>query len=138
MYLAQLQSGTARVAVRVDPAQPQRVALDLKTPPPSVRIAPNTGPNSAAGILASGRDAVVVLVESSRSGYQDFRGDDFYDFILTVAEGAPQPYQVRAGNAVPAAALPLLYPGSRLHAKIGDEPSKVVVDFSRGSAAPAA
>ena len=132
--LPQLQSGTARVAVRVDPAQPMRVALDLNNAPPSVQLAENTGPNSAANILATGTDAVVVLVQSSPAGYRDFRGNELYDFVLTVAEGAPQPYQVRAGNGVPPEALQLLYPGSRLHAKIGDEPTKVVVDFSRGAA----
>jgi len=136
VYLGQLQSGTARVAVRVDVTDPQRVVLDLGSQPPSVQVARNSGPNSAEHILNTGSDAVVVMVESSPSGYRDWRGYELYDFLLTVIPGAAaQPYQIRAGNAVPPEALPLLYPGSRLHAKIGDEPTKVVVDFAQGAAA---
>jgi hypothetical protein len=134
VYLAQLQSGNARVAVRVDPVDPQRVVLDLSTQPPSVQLARNSGPNSAEHILNTGTEAIVVMVESSASGYRDWRGYDLYDFLLTVIPEVGQPYQVRAGNAVPAESLPLLYPGSRLHAKVGDEPTKVVVDFSQGAA----
>lgn len=34
------------------------------------------------------------------------------------------------GNGVPNSALPLLFPGSQLHAKLGDGPNDVVVDES--------
>ncbi len=133
LYLStQFQPGAA-VAVRVDPAQPQRIALDINTPAPSVRLARNSGPGSAEDILEHGTDATVVLVESMDAGYQDYRGYEMYAFQLTVATGAPQPYQVQAGNAVPPESLPLLYPGSKLHAKIGSDPNQVVVDFSRGA-----
>jgi hypothetical protein len=134
VYLAQFQSGQATVAVRVDPANPNRFALDLQTPPPSVRVAQASGPGSAAYILETGTDAVVVMVQFVDAGYQDYRGYEMYSFLLTVAEGAPQPYQVQAGNAVPPEALPLLYPGSRLHAKIGADANYVIVDFAQGAA----
>jgi hypothetical protein len=134
VYLAQFQSGAATVAVRVDPAQPLRIALDLKTPAPSVRLGRNSGPGSAEHILETGTDATVVMISSADAGYQDYRGYEMYVFVLTVATGAPQPYQVQAGNAVPPESLPLLYPGSKLYAKIGSDPNQVVVDFSRGAA----
>jgi hypothetical protein len=135
LYLPQFASGGAAVAVRVDPAQPTRAAIDLKTPAPSPRLGRATGPGTAAYILETGTPAVVVLVQSASSGYYDYRGYEMYVFQLTVASGAPQPYTVRAGNAVPPEALPLLYPGARLHAKIGTSPNQVVVDFSQGAAA---
>ena len=37
-------------------------------------------------------------------------------------------------NSVPASALPLLFPGSKLHAKVGDGPNDVVVDWAAGAA----
>ena len=51
---------------------------------------------------------------------------------LTIDKGA-ESYQVQVGNGVPNTALPLLYPGSKLHARIGDDPTDVVVDWARGS-----
>lgn len=134
VYLPQLASGGAAVAVRVDPAEPTRAALDLKTEAPSPRIGRAEGPGTAAYILETGTPAEVVLVQSASAGYYDYRGYEMYVFQLTVASGAPQPYTVQAGNAVPPEALPLLYPGSRLHARIGSEPNQVVVDFSQGAA----
>ena len=52
---------------------------------------------------------------------------------LTVATGVETPYQIQVGNAVPASALPLLYPGSKLNAKLGDGPNDVVVDWAAGA-----
>jgi hypothetical protein len=45
----------------------------------------------------------------------------------------PTPYQIQVGNAVPASALPLLFPGSKLHAKLGEGPNDVVVDWAAGA-----
>lgn len=135
VYLGQLQSGGATVAVRVDPAQPERVALDLATTPPSVRMGRSTGPGSAEHVLQTGSDATVVLVSNAPLGYQDYRGYDIHGFVLTVASGAPQPYQAQVGMAVPPESLPLLFPGSKLHAKIGPTPGEVVIDFAQGAVA---
>ena len=44
-----------------------------------------------------------------------------------------EPYQIQVGNAVPASALPLVFPGSKLHAKLGDGPNDVVVDWAAGA-----
>ena len=54
---------------------------------------------------------------------------------MACATGVDTPYQVQVGNAVPTSALPLVFPGSKLHAKLGDGPNDVVVDWSAGAAA---
>ena len=40
-----------------------------------------------------------------------------YAFLLTMLAEGRQPYQIQVGNPVPAAALPLLYPGNTVPAK---------------------
>ena len=61
-------------------------------------------------------------------------GIDIHALTPTAYEGVPEPNQLAVGNAVPASALPLLYPGSKLHARLGDDPNAVVVDGAAGAA----
>jgi hypothetical protein len=76
---------------------------------------PKTG--SAARILDLGQPCRAVIVETQPLGMRNPRGDDMYAFLLSVlADGRP-PYQIHVGNPVPAAALPLLYPGNTVPAK---------------------
>ncbi|MBN9607220.1 MAG: hypothetical protein J0G30_11480 [Actinomycetales bacterium] len=124
------------VAVRVDPADPTRVALDLNAPIPEVTLTRRTGPGSAAWILEHGTPLEVVLVQAEPMGVKDADEHEVFRLKLTVL-GPGDPIQVEVGNAVPAAALPLLYPGARLHARRGDAPEQIVVDFARGLAGPA-
>ncbi len=134
VYIPQLASGQAVVAVRVDPNDHTRVALDLQSPVPEVTMAP-TDPNShtsAAWVLANGKPITVVLVAFAAIGTKTAKGDDLYALTLTVATGVDTPYQLQVGNGVPATALPQLYPGSKLHAKLGDGPNDVVVDWAAG------
>ena len=131
--IPQLQQPGVVVAVRVDPANPQNVALDFGTQPPEVRLAESTGKGSAADILANGKPITVVLVANQPIGVSNAKGDPVHALTLTVAEGVPTPYQIQVGNAVPATALPLVYPGSKLHAKLGDGPNDVVVDWAAGA-----
>jgi hypothetical protein len=132
VYIPQLSAGGAVVAVRVDPADPTKVAIDFDTAPPTVTLPAGEGPNSAAGILASGKPITVVLVANAPVGVKNAKGDDVHALTLTVATGVETPYQIQVGNAVPASALPLLYPGSKLHAKLGEGPNDVVVDWAAG------
>ncbi|TAL45290.1 MAG: hypothetical protein EPN91_02765 [Salinibacterium sp.] len=132
--LPQLQQPGVTVAVRVDPADHSRVAIDFATQPPEVRLPETTGPGSAASILETGKPIVVVLVANQPIGVKNFKGDPVHALTLTVAEGVETPYQVQVGNAVPASALPLLFPGSRLNAKLGDGPNEIVVDWAAGAA----
>ncbi|GHF26054.1 hypothetical protein GCM10011600_28750 [Pseudolysinimonas yzui] len=105
IYIPQLVPGQTALAVRVDPA-----------------------------ILENGTDAAVVLVANQPMGLTSSAGDPVQALTLTVDKGA-ESYQVQVGNGVPNSALPLLFPGSKLHAKIGDGPNDVVVDWAKGARA---
>lgn len=138
VYIPQLASGRAWVAVRVDPANPSRIALDFATAPPEVEIQAAEGQSSAADIMQTGRAVEVVLVQAQPLGMTAPTGDAVYALTLTVIDGAETPYQTQVGNAVPATSLPVLFPGSRLHARKGEGPGDIVVDWAAGPVAPAA
>lgn len=121
------------VAVRVDPTDHSTIAIDFATPAPEVTLAKMEGHDSAAWVLANGKPAVAVFVSSEPMGIKSSLGDEVYALNLTLAEGVDTPYQVKVGNGVPATSLPLLFPGNRLHVKIGDGPNDVVVDWSAGA-----
>ncbi len=131
--LPQLMLPGATVAVRVDPSDRNRIALSLGEQPPVVTMASSGDPNtsSAARILKQGVPCKVVIVETQPLGTRNQKGDDMYAFLLTVlADGRP-PFQIQVGNPVPAAAVPLLYPGNTVPAKrmpTGDE-REVVIDW---------
>jgi hypothetical protein len=130
--IPQLQQPGVVVAVRVDPANPANVAIDFASQPPEVRLPESTGPGSAADILANGKPITVVLVANQAMGVKNAKGDPVHALTLTIATGVETPYQIQVGNAVPATALPLVYPGSKLHAKLGAGPNDVVVDWAAG------
>jgi hypothetical protein len=134
VLLPQLQQPGVVLAVRVDPADHSKVAIDFASQPPEVTMPEQTGPGSAKDILANGKPIVVVLVANQPVGIKNSKGDPVHALTLTVAEGVDTPYQLQVGNAVPASALPLLYPGSKLHAKLGAGPNDVVVDWAAGAA----
>jgi hypothetical protein len=130
--LPQLMMPGATVAVRVDPNDHSRIALSLGEQAPTVTMSgndPNTG--SAQRILDDGEPCKAVIVASQPLGMRSRKGDDMYAFALTIlAEGRP-PYQIQVGNPVPAAAVPLLYPGNTVPAKRmpnGDD-REVVIDW---------
>jgi hypothetical protein len=133
VYIPQLSAGGAVVAVRVDPNDHSRIAIDFDTPVPEVTLPASEGQNSAAWILEHGKPITVVLVANSPIGVKNAKGDPVHALTLTVATGVPEPYQIQVGNAVPASALPLVFPGSKLHAKLGDGPNDVVVDWAAGA-----
>lgn len=134
VMIPQLQQPGVVLAVRVDPADHSRVAIDFANQPPEVNLPESTGPGSAAHILQNGKPITVVLVANQPLGVNNSTGDPVHALTLTVATGVPTPYQIQVGNAVPATALPLVYPGSKLHAKLGDGPNDVVVDWAAGAA----
>ena len=134
VLIPQLQQPGVVLAVRVDPADHTKVAIDFASQPPEVTMAESTGPGSAKDILANGKPIVVVLVANQPVGIKNHKGDPVHALTLTIAEGVDTPYQIQVGNAVPASALPLVYPGSKLHAKLGAGPNDVVVDWAAGAA----
>jgi hypothetical protein len=131
--LPQLMVGGVTVAVRVDPDDHSRVALSLGEAAPTVAMAgtgdSNTG--SAARILELGVPCKAVIVQTQPLGMRNPKGDDMYALVLTVMAPGRPPYQIQVGNPVPAAALPLLYPGNTVPAKRmpdGDD-REVVIDW---------
>jgi hypothetical protein len=133
LWIPQLQQ-SAVVAVRVDPNDHSKVAIDFSTQPPEVNLPESKGENSGAWILEHGKPVTVVLVANQPIGVNNHKGDPVHALTLTLATGVETPYQVQVGNAVPATALPLLFPGSKLHAKLGQGPNDVVVDWAAGAA----
>jgi hypothetical protein len=135
IVIAQLSSGSAVVAVRVDPTDHTRVAIDFTSDVPEVTLARSTdNTHSAAYVLANGKPIKVVLVGDQPLDKKNADGIEMYALQLTAYEGVDTPYQLTVGNPVPATALPLLFPGSKLHARLGDDPNAVVVDWAAGSA----
>jgi hypothetical protein len=133
--IPQLSSGNAVVAVRVDPEDPGRVVIDFDAPVPEVMLARATDTaHSAAYVLANGKPIKVVLVGDQPLGKKNADGVEIYALQLTAYEGVDTPYQLTVGNPVPATALPLLFPGSKLNARLGDDPNSVVVDWAAGAA----
>lgn len=130
VYIPQLASGRAWVAVRVDPANPANIALDFSTEPPEVRVERPQGDVSAASILENGTPVEVVLVQAQPLGMTGPTGDAVYLLTVTVIAEGEAPYQTEVGNAVPSASLPALFPGSRLSARRGEGQGDIVIDWS--------
>lgn len=126
--LPQFQPGKTLVAVRVNPNDPQEVAMDLNTEPPAVTVKRDPG-HSAADILATGSPCRAVIIESQDYNAKSPEGVEIYALVLTVIVDGRAPYQITVGNAVPVEALPLLYPGNNLPAKKGTDDNAVVVDW---------
>jgi hypothetical protein len=131
--LPQLMTPGATVAVRVDPADQNHIALSLGEAPPTVTMAAAGDPNtsSAARILEQGVPCKAVIVQSQPLGMRNPKGDDMYAFALTILADGRSPYQIQVGNPVPATAVPLLYPGNTVPAKRmpeGDD-REVVIDW---------
>ena len=131
--IPQLMTPGVTVAVRVDPDDHSRFVLSLGEEPPTVTMPAsgdkNTG--SAARILEQGLPCKAVIVQSQPLGMRNPKGDDMYAFALTVMAVGRPPYQIQVGNPVPAAALPLLYPGKTVPAERmpdGDD-RELVIDW---------
>ena len=134
IQIPQIQPGNTTVAVRVNPAEPSEIALDFATEPPVVTTPGGSGNTSAAEILATGAPGRAVIVQYQPLGKRNPAGVDLYAFMLTVMPQAGDPYQIQVGNPTPPAALPFLFPGSRVPVKIGNIPNAVVIDWAAAGA----
>jgi len=132
--IAQIQPGASTVAVRANPEDLTQIAIDFNTSPPTVTAPAGTGQHSAAEILATGTPARAVIVESMPIGKKTQAGVDIYAFQLTVMPDGKDPYQIQVGNPCPPAALPFLFPGSKVPVKIGTDPNAVVIDWDQAKA----
>jgi hypothetical protein len=123
--LFRIEHGQNEVTVYVDRSVTSRIAIDFRTPPTVTRRA------SADDVLANGASSEAVIVETRPLGMQNPAGLEIYAFIYNVFVDGKPSYQVNVGNPVPPAALPLMYPGSRIPLKVSPEdPSWVVADWT--------
>jgi len=113
--ISQFVPGQTVVAVRVA-ADHSKVGIDLTTDPPEVRMAAGSGQGSAADLLANGTPCEAVIVQFQPTGLKNQENVDIYAFMLTIMAEGVAPYQITVGNPMPAEALPLACPGSRLPA----------------------
>jgi hypothetical protein len=135
IQIPQIQPGNTTVAVRADPSDVTQIVLDFTTEAPVVTTAGSSGNHSAAEILATGDSGHAVIVQSQPLGKRTPAGVDVYAYVLTVMPEGKDPYQIQVGNPTPPAALPFLFPGSRVPVKIGTEPNAVVIDWDAAAAA---
>ena len=115
--LPQFVPGQTVAAVRVNPDKHDEIALDLATEPPEVTIAQGQGA-SAAEVLERGDPVRAVIVQTQPLGMKNQYGVDVHAFVLTVMRDGQKPYQAKVGNPVPDDAVPLLFNGSNLPAKV--------------------
>lgn len=134
IHLAQIQPGMTTLAVRVNPDDLTQIALDLGTEPPVVTTPGGSGATCAAELLASGEPGQAVIVQYQPLGKRNPAGVDIYAYMLTVMPVGRDPYQIQVGNPTPPAALPYLFPGSRVPVKIGADPNAVVIDWAVAAA----
>ncbi len=134
IHIPQIQPGNTTVAVRANPAALTQIALDFGTEPPVVTTPGGSGNHSAAEILATGAPGRAVIVQYQPLGKRNPAGVDLYAFLLTVMPHDGDPYQIQVGNPTPPAALPFLFPGSRVPVKIGTTPNAVVLDWEAAAA----
>jgi hypothetical protein len=94
-------------------------------------MAADPGRLKAADLLANGNPCEVVIVETQPLGMKNPAGVDLHAFLFTVFVPGQVPYQAKVGNPVPPEAVPLLFPGSRLPAKVSPSESQAIaVDWS--------
>ncbi|GAA3160529.1 hypothetical protein [Nonomuraea roseoviolacea] len=123
------------LAVRVDPHDPARLAIDWsQAAGPASRPAAAGQQVSAADILARGVPATVTILGTfTMNGMTSGDGDPVVGFDLRVT-GPYRPYEVRLAHRVPRPHLTRLVPGTALPAKIAPEdPQKVAIDWEADS-----
>jgi hypothetical protein len=129
-WLPQFVPGQTLVAVRVDPADHSRVVLDFASQVPTVTRAAQPGALTMADVLASGEPARAVVTASQPLRSRNEAGLELYALVLTILQEGHAPRQVTVGNPVPAACVPLLYPGSNMPARaMPGQPQAVAIDW---------
>lgn len=133
ILLGRIEPGVTRIAAKVHPQDPQRIALDFAAPPPAVRYsAGGDAQHSAAHVLSVGERAEAVIVSSAALNMTNAQGVPLFAFELTVIPGSGgDPFQAKTGMPMPPAALPLVYPGSRVPVcYLRENRNAVVIDWA--------
>ncbi|GAT67404.1 lipoprotein [Planomonospora sphaerica] len=127
------------LSVRIDPADPRRLAVDWNRAPG--REEPVVAEHlSAADLLTRGLPGTATVMGTfDLNGMTAGNGDPIVGFVLQVVpDGGGAPYQVRLGHRVPPAHLHRTVPGTRLPVRIAaEDPEKVAVDWEGEAAARA-
>ncbi len=129
VYLPKLNEPGAAVAVRVDPADPQRIALDLAHDVPAAptvlvsddgireTLKTHTGTFTYEELIRDGGPCVVEVLAVFPTGQLTRAGLPATAVVLQVHRDAAAPYQAQIGLHVPDAAVPVVVPGARLPGK---------------------
>jgi hypothetical protein len=127
IYIPKMREPGATVAVRVDPADPQHIELDLGTEPPAAIIletpdgeqhtlTTNRSTYTAAQILQEGSPCTVEVLAVIPMDQSTSEGPAT-GLILTVhRDGVPE-YQAQVGTFIPPAAVAKVVVGATLPAK---------------------
>jgi hypothetical protein len=153
IYLPLMNAEGATVAVKVDPADPQHIVLDLANEPPpdtdsptsdpdpdpgsvalttptgSVEVPTHASPLKAADVLAMGAPCRAVLLMSQALGQKNDQGLEVMALVFNVTVDSGETYQAQIGVPVPAEAMSLLYPKS-------DLPARALASWTRDPSPP--
>lgn len=129
IYIPKLQEEGAAVAIRVDPADPQNIALDLATEVPAApifavsddgtkqKVVTSKGAFTAAEILRDGAPCSVEVLAVIPLNQLTQDGKPATGLVLNVTREGVAPYQAQVGTFIPEAAVDRVVVGARLPAR---------------------
>lgn len=126
IHIPRLQENGAAVAVRVDPADAQNIALDLSSPVPPApifvvsddgtrqKVTTSKSAFTAAEILRDGAPCTIEVLAVIPLNQLTQDGLAATGLILQVHRDGVPPYQAQIGTHIPDAAVALVAPGATL------------------------